>query len=204
MLNVRISEWLDGVRGNSAPSKDTTRKLNISYFYLKKMAKSTGRERTFDCRVKNCSYNGLMSLRGAQANSVRLPNNLLNLKKLNCSNNELTSLPGAMTNLESLNCSNNNLTSIPNGMTNLEYINCSNNNLTSLREAQASFSRLHGAHKNELLRNFMTNVEFLDCSNNKLTSISNGMTNLKELKCSNNNLTSLSEAQTSELVYPMV
>ena len=91
-----------------------------------------------------------------------------NLKKLNCSNNQLTSLH-LNKNLETLVCSNNQLTSLQLNE-NLQELYCSNNQLTSLQ-------------LNE-------NLEILDCSNNQLTSLQLNE-NLQQLYCSNNQLTSL-------------
>ena len=70
------------------------------------------------------------------------------LKKLDCSNNKLTSLPELNNNLQVLDCSNNKLTSLPELNNELIYLNCSYNQLTNLPELN-----------NKLI--------YLNCSNNQ-------------------------------------
>jgi len=91
-----------------------------------------------------------------------------NLKRLNCSNNQLTYLR-LNENLRTLYCYDNEFTSLHSE--NLQALYCSNNRLTSL-------------HLNK-------NLEILYCSNNRLTSLHLNK-NLQELYCSNNQLTCLS------------
>ena len=79
----------------------------------------------------------------------------INVIKINCNNNNLTSLPANMNypNLTRFYCSNNNLTSLPDNMIfpNLKHFNCSDNNLTSLPDNM----------------NF-PNLRYLHCHHNKL------------------------------------
>jgi len=56
----------------------------------------------------------------------------VNLKKLDCYLNNLTSLPNLPNTLEELYCYNNSLTSLPNLPKTLKELWCSNNQLTSL------------------------------------------------------------------------
>ena len=64
-------------------------------------------------------------------NLTELPNlsEYINLKKLYCNNNKLTSLPELPNSLLRLDCDNNNLASLPELPKSLEYLYCHNNNL---------------------------------------------------------------------------
>ena len=68
-------------------------------------------------------------------NFDKITNNM-NVTKIDCRNNNLTSLPDNMMfpNLEKFYCNNNNLTSLPPNMMfpNLIHLYCRHNNLTSL------------------------------------------------------------------------
>jgi Leucine-rich repeat (LRR) protein len=104
--------------------------------------------------------------------------NLINLKKLFCDENSLTSLEGIenLINLKYLNCWDNQLTSLE-GIENLQYLkylNCSYNQLTSL-----------GGIEN------LINLRLLWCYNNSLKSLEGmeNLINLQELHCYNNQLT---------------
>ena len=105
---------------------------------------------------------------------------LTNLTKLYCHYNQLTSLDGlsALTNLTKLYCYNNQLTSLDglSALTNLTKLYCYNNQLTSLDGLAA-----------------LTNLTHLYCSNNQLTSLDglSALTNLTSLHCGGNQLTSL-------------
>ena len=117
----------------------------------------------------------------------------LKLKKLDCSNNLLTSLPESICNLEkleSLNCSHNRLTSLPENIgnsalrLNLKEFDFYINSLTSLPESICNLEKL----------------ESLSCSFNLLTSLPENIgnsalgLNLKELLCRNNLLSFLPES----------
>lgn len=91
------------------------------------------------------------------------------LKKLDCSNNNLTSLPRLPKKLKDLNCSKNELTCLHTLPVNLNYLNCEKNKLTSLPE-------LH----NRLVK--------LYCSNNKLNSLPALPSHLYHLDCSRNKI----------------
>ena len=56
----------------------------------------------------------------------------INLKVLNCSNNELTELPNLPNTLIELICSNNKLTELTNLPNTLIKLNCGNNKLIKL------------------------------------------------------------------------
>jgi Leucine-rich repeat (LRR) protein len=93
---------------------------------------------------------------------IEILNSLLFLKKLDCSNNQLTSLEGIenLVNLNYLNCSDNQLTSLEEivNLVNLKYLNCSNNQLTSLGGIE-NFIKLIKNNKN-ILKNI--GYEFID------------------------------------------
>ena len=115
-----------------------------------------------------------------------------NLKKLNCSYNELTSIPTLPQNLKVLDCYNNQLTSLPTLPQNLEYLNCFDNQLISLPTLPQNLKELNCLN-NQLtsLPTLPQNLEELYCSNNQLTSLPTLPQNLEKLYCYNNHLTSL-------------
>src|SRR5574343_532464 len=99
--------------------------------------------------ILNCSMN-LKNLDGIEQ--------LVNLEKLDCSHNQLTSLEGIenLNNLELLDCSYNQLGSLREieNLRNIEILDCSNNQLTSLRGIEN-----------------LRNLEVMWCSNNQLTKL---------------------------------
>lgn len=100
----------------------------------------------------------------------------VNIEKLDCSDNQLTSLDvSANIMLEELKCSNNQLTMLNVSMnTGLEELDCSGNQLTSL-DVSANIS-----------------MEELDCSGNQLITLDlTANASLEEFNCSNNQLTRL-------------
>ena len=109
------------------------------------------------------------------------------LKKLYCSNNQLTSLQ-LNENLEELYCSYNRLTSMHLNE-NLQTLYCHTNQLTSLHLNEklqilnCSYNRLTSLHLNE-------DLQILNCSYNRFTSLHLNR-NLQTLYCYNNQLTSL-------------
>ncbi len=114
----------------------------------------------------DCSFNILTSLDVS---------NLSNLKILYCNTNNLSSLNvTSLTNLDFLSCSFNLLTSLNlDGLVNIDYLDCYNNQLTNLN------------------LNDLVNIIYLNCSDNQLTSLDfTGLTNLQNLNISNNQITS--------------
>ena len=96
--------------------------------------------------------------------AVSLPSQIqyfVNLKELNCSDNQLTSLPaeiGQLSQLQVLDCSFNYLTSLSKEigqLSQLQVLNCSRNRLTLLPKEIGDLSKL----------------TYLDCSQNQLTSL---------------------------------
>jgi len=119
--------------------------------------------------VVNCKK---LSLCGLNIKDLTGIEYFVNLEKLDCSYNRLTTLPNLPETLKDLNCYNNNLTSLPNLPGALKDLHCSNNKLTTL-------PKLPGTLKN------------LWCSENSLTSLPNLPDRLGELWCHSNSLTSL-------------
>ena len=109
-----------------------------------------------------------------------------NLKRLNCSNNQLTSLR-LNENLRTLYCYQNKVTSLDLNE-NLRTLYCYDNEFTSLHSENlqalyCSNNRLTSLHLNK-------NLEILYCSNNRLSSLHLNE-NLQELYCGKNRLTCL-------------
>ena len=130
-----------------------------------------------DTEEINVSHEGLHSLDVTR---------FKNLKRLYCSNNQLTSLY-LNENLQVLYCRNNKLTSL-HFNEKLEYLYCEHNLLTSLHTK--NLKTLH-CHNNKLTSlHLNTNLKILHCFCNKLTSL-HLTKNLEKLHCYNNKLTSL-------------
>jgi hypothetical protein len=132
-----------------------------------------------DISTLDISYNGIKYL----PELTRFQN----LKKLNCSDNELTFLPTLPQNLTSLNCCDNKLTSLPNLPQNLEVLYCRNNKLTSLPTLPQNLIALY-CRNNKLtsLPNLPQNLIVLFCYDNQLTSLPILPQNLEILYCNNN------------------
>ncbi|MEJ6498003.1 leucine-rich repeat domain-containing protein [Pseudoalteromonas lipolytica] len=120
----------------------------------------------------NCSFNNLVELTGIE--------NLTNLTSLNCSLNNLDELTGIenLTNLTSLDCSSNKLNEII-GLENLK-------NLTSFNCSGSHLNTLTGIEN-------LTKLTILDCSSNNLVELSglDNLSNLTSLECDCNNLVEL-------------
>lgn len=133
----------------------------------------------------NCSLSGDISFA-----------DFINLKSLNCDNNNLTALDISNLPLSSLQCSNNALTSLDiskNGI--LEVLYCNNNNLTALDCSNSVALGTIVCHSNaltalDLSRN--TDLNVLSCYGNQLTELDlSNITVLETLYCYNNNLETL-------------
>jgi len=109
---------------------------------------------TFIERYLNSLSNDIVILDISNKGITFLPDltKFKNLKKLNCSNNKLTSLPTLPQKLKYLYCYNNKLTSLSTLPQNLKRLYCFNNKLTSLPTLPQ-------------------NLEELSCYNNELTSL---------------------------------
>ncbi|RZJ34888.1 MAG: T9SS type A sorting domain-containing protein [Flavobacterium sp.] len=129
------------------------------------------------------------------------------LKKLDCSNNIITTAPIAgMAQLKIFLAGYNNLSAINlTGLTSLEKADLMNNQLTSLNLAGLSnlkWLRVGSNHLTALDPSSLASLEFLDCVQNQITSLPvGGLSNLQILYCSYNqiptlNLTGLSSLQT--------
>ncbi|MFX1534436.1 MAG: leucine-rich repeat domain-containing protein [Promethearchaeota archaeon] len=102
---------------------------------------------------------------------IKIPTDVVSLKKLNLAQNHLTSLPDAIGNLDTLtelDLSNNQLQTLPKSFGNLMSLECldlSNNQLQTLPESFGDLSRL----------------ETLNLNNNPLKSLPVSFSNLKRL-----------------------
>ena len=120
----------------------------------------------------------------------------VNLKKLNCSVNQLTTLDvSSNVNLTTLYCGNNQLTTLDlSNNINLNRLFCTNNQLTVLNINNINLTNLWCENNQLTILDISdsTNLEELHCFDNQLTTldISNN-TNLDYLICNSNQLTSL-------------
>jgi Leucine-rich repeat (LRR) protein len=118
---------------------------------------------TIETYLNSLSYNTLtINICSKGIKSLPDLTRFKNLKKLNCSANQITSLPSLPQTLKILYCSDNKLTSLPTLPQNLQTLYCYSNQLTSLPTLPQ-------------------HLEFLDCSYNKLTSLPTLPQNLKTL-----------------------
>jgi hypothetical protein len=109
-----------------------------------------------------------------------------NLKRLNCSNNELTELPlFILPYLEELDCSENQITELVfSDWRTLKKLNCSKNKLTNLNTEN------------------LINIEELKCDYNELETLNVApLNNITHLYCSHNHLTSLDLSSCNSLEY---
>ena len=126
-------------------------------------------EEMLKLEVLNLSYNKLTKIRGA--NSTTSIGNLINLKSLFLTRNDLTIIPpeiGNLINLEALDLLGNDLTTLPpeiGNLINLKYLNLSYNKLTNL----------------PLEIGNLINLKDLDLSYNKLTNLPKEIGNLRSL-----------------------
>lgn len=135
--------------------------------------------------VSNCNLTSISNL-----------SRFTNLRRLECSKNNLTSLylPLSSESLYFIDCSNNQLTALPKLPVNLEMLNCRNNRLMFLPELPKGLTGL--CCDNNILSylpKLSESLICLMCNNNELTNLPKLPTTLDELYCSNNQLTSLPE-----------
>lgn len=132
-------------------------------------------------------------------------NGFSNLKRFDCSNNQIVTL-----NLTSINtlidlfCSNNSITTLSiNGLTNLQNLTCQSNDLSTINVSTNTNLRSLNVMNNSLTALNISNLtllEYLDCRVNQLNSLNvNSNINLATLYCSYNSLTSLNVASLSSL-----
>ncbi|MDR1983313.1 MAG: leucine-rich repeat domain-containing protein [Prevotellaceae bacterium] len=128
-----------------------------------------------------------------------------NLKKLNSTENQLTSLDmSKCTALTEFACGQNQLTSLNiSGCTALTKLECQNNRLTSLNVSGCTALTQLYCYNNQLTSlnvSGCTALTKLECQNNQLTSLDvRGCTELKELYCYENQLTSLDVSKCPKL-----
>ena len=144
------------------------------------------------------NYKNITSLKGIEF--------FPNLKKLDCSNNQLTELDVSKnTELVTLDCSGNELTSLDvHENTALEYLSCSKNQLTELNVRQNAALQSLYCYNNQLTKLDVSQnpaLVKLSCMVNPLTSLNVSQNPaLKELYCYGNRLTKLDASKSTELV----
>lgn len=124
-------------------------------------------------------------------------NEFVNLKKLDCGLNSITTLDFLnLPNLKKLNCSQNNLTSINFfSLPNLEEFYCNNNQLTSINTSNLPLLNLLECYINYITSfnlTLNTSLTSLNCGNNNLTVLNvSNLIDLRQLTCNNNSIQSL-------------
>jgi hypothetical protein len=116
----------------------------------------------------------------------------VNLKYLDCDNNQLTYLPNLPSSLVGLYCSYNQLINLQKLPNNLEVLDCNSNKLTYLPSLPNSLNSLF-CYNNKLtyLPELPNCLKVLDCNSNKLTYLPSLHNSLNSLFCYNNQLTNL-------------
>ena len=99
-------------------------------------------------------------------------NECVNLRILDCSDNQITKIENLPHNLQKFECDNNRITKIENLPPNLQKLYCFNNQITKIE-------------------NLPPDLQKLDCHNNQITKIENLPPNLQRLDCSSNQITEL-------------
>lgn len=107
-----------------------------------------------------------------------------NLKRLDVSNNHITTIP-SHTSLEILMCDHNNLTTLG-PYPNITKLSCKHNKITTITGIDNC--QVLECDDNEITNITNLNVEQLYCNDNKITHISN-LPNIKVLHCHNNLIT---------------
>lgn len=145
----------------------------------------------------NCNSQAISNLTGIEA--------FINITKLFCSTNQLTSLNVSQNVLlNELRCGSNQLTSLDLSQNiNLVNLNCSINQITTLDLNQNSLLQTLNCSSNQLASLNVTqnaNLETLLCGVNQLTVLDlTQNSQLKNLQCNNNLLSSLNVSQNSLL-----
>jgi hypothetical protein len=113
-----------------------------------------------------------LSLNGLQISSLEGLEAFVNLKTLECLENNLTSLPALPASIVKLDCSMNQLTSLPTLPSSLEELSCAANKLTSLPSLPAQLKIIY-CNFNEItaLPRLPKNLEYLACGTNKITCL---------------------------------
>lgn len=133
--------------------------------------------------------NDLISLDGIQ--------NFVNLKKLNCAGNSITTLNlQGLTNLQYINAAYNDITTINiNGLIALQELSIYNNLLTSINiDNLTNLTKIsiHHNQLNSLAFNNNTSLQDLFCYNNLISSLDFSLTpSIKNISCDNNLLSTL-------------
>ena len=130
----------------------------------------------------------------------------INLTKLSCSDNQLTTLDvNNHTALTYLNCSDNQLTSLAvSNNTALAELSCDNNQLTTLDVSKNTALTSLSCDNNQLTSLDVSNntaLTFLSCNNNQLTTLDISKNTLTYLYCNDNKLTTL-DARNSFITDP--
>jgi len=116
--------------------------------------------------VESLNLNGLQisNLEGLQA--------FVNLKSLECVENNLTNLPALPLNLVKLDCSMNQITNLPSLPLSLEELSCAVNHLTHIPSLPASLKIIY-CNFNEIisLPTLPSTLEYLACGSNKITCL---------------------------------
>lgn len=105
--------------------------------------------------------------------------------------------------LKKINCSNNNITDVDDLPNTIEELDCSYNDIEKLDNLPENLIKLY-CHNNEIieLNNLPSKIKYLGCSDNKIKSLENLPITLEILNCMFNELTNLDYLPNSiEILY---
>jgi Leucine-rich repeat (LRR) protein len=147
-----------------------------------------------------------LNISGSNIKSIEGIEYFISLKKLDCSNNDISSINVSKnTNLEELNCSNNNINSIDLNK-NLQlkrlYVHNNQKGRPNYPPTHPKFREFRNKKSDNFQLNISNNInlEELNCSSNLISSLDVSKNiDLVELNCSNNKLSSINLSNNSKL-----
>lgn len=158
---------------------------------------------TFEYRMKECMESGGKELDISHLFLTKIPKLPKTLTHLYCSDNDISDLGDLsyLINLKILDCTNNNLVSIKYLPQKLTELNCKYNKLIDIDVISNCKKLTHLNCSNNKLKNIPNhpNIKILDCSDNKLNNII--MANLRSLTCNTNCIKELNDYKKIESLH---
>jgi len=172
--------------------------LDISHNKIKKINRLPSSLIEFNCKENKISelpsYNSCPNLKRIECSNNNICNipNYSNLTSLLCNNNNIKSITG-LKNLEKLLCVDNKITLI-NGCDNLKYLDCSNNDIKNIPEMSKLVDLIVNNNMIDNLDNFKS-VKYIEMFGTKIKVLPY-IDTLEELFCHKDNITEISKIYT--------
>jgi len=126
--------------------------------------------------------------------TINLPNTLINLQSLECSNSIINNLPNTLINLEHLDCSHTNINIIPETLINLKYLDGSYTDIDIIPDTLTEIYYLFCNYTYIVnLPETLSNLEILNCSGTDIMMIPETYTQLYVLNCSHTQINYIPE-----------